>query len=65
MGNGKPNADKAADKPKNAPRADSSTNGDDELDAALADTFPASDPPAPVSHGTTSNPRPHEKDSDE
>jgi hypothetical protein len=34
----------------------------DDLDEALADTFPASDPPAPVVHGTTSNPRPAEKD---
>lgn len=33
----------------------------DELDKALADSFPASDPPAPVAKGTTSNPRPDEK----
>jgi hypothetical protein len=34
----------------------------DELDEALAGSFPASDVPAPVSRGTTSNPRPHEKE---
>ncbi len=34
---------------------------EDELDRMLADSFPASDPPALVSQGTTSNPRPHEK----
>jgi len=33
----------------------------DELDEALAGSFPASDPPAPVAKGTTSNPKPHEK----
>jgi hypothetical protein len=33
----------------------------DELDRSLADSFPASDPPAPVVKGTTSNPKPHEK----
>jgi len=34
---------------------------EDELDRALADTFPASDPPAQISKGTISNPRPQEK----
>jgi hypothetical protein len=33
----------------------------DALDRALADSFPASDPPAPVAKGTTSNPKSHEK----
>jgi hypothetical protein len=32
-----------------------------QLDQALADTFPASDPPALISMGTISNPNPHEK----
>jgi hypothetical protein len=36
----------------------------DDLDEALADTFPASDPPSPVVHGTASNPQPHEKQRD-
>jgi hypothetical protein len=35
---------------------------EDELDQALADSFPASDPPAPAIKGTTANPMPHEKD---
>ncbi len=35
---------------------------EDELDQALADSFPASDPPAPAIKGTTANPAPHEKD---
>lgn len=34
---------------------------EDELDGALADSFPASDPPAPVVKGTTANPAPDEK----
>lgn len=34
---------------------------EDSLDQALEDTFPASDPPAQVSQGTISNPRPQEK----
>lgn len=33
----------------------------DELDQALAESFPASDPPSNVSPGTTSNPKHHEK----
>ena len=33
----------------------------DDLDKALEDSFPASDPPAPVVKGTTANARPHEK----
>jgi hypothetical protein len=33
----------------------------DDLDQALAESFPASDPPAPVAKGTTSIPKPHEK----
>jgi hypothetical protein len=32
-----------------------------QLDQALADTFPASDPPALISMGTISNPNPQEK----
>jgi hypothetical protein len=35
---------------------------EDELHKALADSFPASDPPAPAIKGTTANPMPHEKD---
>jgi hypothetical protein len=34
---------------------------EDELDEALADSFPASDPPSPVVKGTTANPAPDEK----
>jgi hypothetical protein len=34
---------------------------DDELDEALADSFPASDPPAPVVKGTAANTAPDEK----
>ena len=34
---------------------------EDRLDQDLADTFPASDPPAQISKGTISNPKPHEK----
>jgi hypothetical protein len=34
---------------------------EDELDKALADSFPASDAPAPAIKGTTANPMPHEK----
>ena len=37
------------------------TSIDDELDKALADSFPASDPPAPAIKGTTANPKPEEK----
>lgn len=33
----------------------------DDLDKALEDSFPASEPTAPVVKGTTANPRPHEK----
>jgi hypothetical protein len=36
---------------------------EDELDKTLADSFPASDPPAAVAKGTTANPRAHEKES--
>ncbi len=34
---------------------------EDQLDRALADTFPASDTPAQISKGTISNPTPQEK----
>jgi hypothetical protein len=37
-------------------------SAEDELDEALADSFPASDPPAPAIKGTTTNPMPREKD---
>ncbi len=37
------------------------TSTDDELDKALADSFPASDPPAPAIKGTTANPKADEK----
>ncbi len=47
---------------KRTEEADKPGSGrEDELDRALADTFPASDPPAPVTKGTTANPRPSEK----
>jgi hypothetical protein len=38
------------------------TTSEKELDEALDDSFPASDPPAPVSQGTTSNPNPVERE---
>ncbi len=37
------------------------TTSEEELDAALSDTFPASDPPARVIKGTTRNPSPAER----
>jgi hypothetical protein len=46
---------------KKQEEADAQQTPEDELDEALADSFPASDPPAPVVKGTTANPAPDEK----
>jgi hypothetical protein len=35
---------------------------EEELDEALEETFPASDPPAPVSRGTIRHPNPEERE---
>lgn len=37
------------------------TTTQDDLDEALSESFPASDPPAPVTKGTTRNPNPRER----
>ncbi len=48
---------------QNSPQEEEKPNStEEELDKALADSFPASDPPAPAIKGTTANPMPNEKD---
>lgn len=50
-----------AAKKKKKEEAEAAKRQEAELDKALADSFPASDPPAPAIKGTTSNPKPDEK----
>jgi len=57
----KPSTD-AGEKRKREKEPEKPKREDHDLDQALADTFPASDPPARVVHGTASSSRPEEKE---
>jgi hypothetical protein len=61
MTRGNPAPPAGHDRGKDNAPAKTAKPREDPPDQALEDSFPASDPPAQVSKGTISNPKPHEK----
>jgi hypothetical protein len=61
MTSGNPAPPAGHDRGKDNAPAKTAKPREDALDQALEDSFPASAPPAQVSKGTISNPKPHEK----